>query len=339
MAIIYLRASGSLGEPWETLLQVLGNITPVIEAVPPDAVLADVSGSVKYFNRDAVEIAKLVRVRTLALHGIDCSVGVASNPLLARMAGSLGPPGAVRHIPDTPQAVTEFLSPKPVTALYGVGPKTARTLCKYGLDSIGKVAGTSEVTLQRILGAKLGRLVHERARGIDRMRVAPYAPSKSASAEWRFGRHEIDGSVRSGALLELAVDIGRRLRTGAQVARALTLTVRYADRSTTTRTRALSEPTAHTPILAGTAQALHDALGLQRARVIAVSLRAEDLMTDRLSSQQLTFDRRTESSRRLEPVLDRIAARWPGSVGPATLARSRQLEAQSVSTGRAERSP
>ncbi|PBC69944.1 impB/mucB/samB family protein [Streptomyces sp. TLI_235] len=114
--------------------------------------------------------------------------------------------------------------------------------------------------------------------------------------------------------------LGGQLRADGQVARALTLTVHYADRSTTTRTRALPEPTAHTPVLAGTAQALHDALGLQRARVTALSLRAEDLTTARLSGQQLTFDRQTESARRLEPVLDRIAARWPGSVGPATLA-------------------
>ncbi|MEV4506754.1 DNA polymerase Y family protein [Streptomyces klenkii] len=304
------------------LLRVLGDITPVVEPLPPNAALADVSGSVRYFGCDTVEIARLVRVRTLALYDLDCAVGVASNPMLARMAAHHGLPGAVCCIPETPQAVTGFLNPKPVAALYGVGPKTARTLCKYGLDNIGKVAGTSEATLQRILGAKMGRLVHERARGVDRTRVVPHVPPKSTSAEWRFDRHEVDGSVRRGALLGLAVDIGRQLRTDGQVTRALTLTVHYADRSTTTRTRVLPEPTAHTPVLAGTAQALHDALGLQRARVTALSLRAEDLTTVRLSSQQLTFDRQTESARRLEPVLDRIAARWPGSVGPATLVRS-----------------
>lgn len=322
MAIIYVQAPGLPRETWETLLQVLGDITPVVEAVPPDAALADVSGSVRYFDCDAVEIARLVRVRMLALYGLDCAVGVAPNPMLARMAGQHGPPGAVRCITDTPQGISGFLNPKPVATLHGVGPKTARVLCEYGLDSIGKVAGISEATLQRILGAKMGRLVHERARGIDRRRVVPQAPPKSTSAELRFDRHEVDGSVRRGALLGLAVDIGRQLRTDGQVARALTLTVHYADRSTTTRTRMLPEPTAHTPVLAGTAQALHDALGLQRARVTALSLRAEDLTTDRLSGQQLTFDRQTESARRLEPVLDRIAARWPGSVGPATLVRS-----------------
>lgn len=325
MAVLYVQARGEPGEPgesWEMIRRVLGDITPVVQALPPDAALADVGGSVRYFGLGPVEIARLVRLRTVALYGLDCSVGVAANPLLARMAGQQAPPGAVRHVPDTPRDVKGFLGPKPVIALYGVGPKTARTLCAYGLDSVGKVAATSEAVLQRILGAKAGRLVHERSHGIDRTRVVPHAPPKSAGAEWRFDRHEVDESVRRGALLELAVGIGRRLRQDDQVAGALTLTVRYADRSTTTRTRALPEPTAHTPVLAGTAQALHDALGLQRARVTGLSLRAEELRDAQSSSRQLTFDRRTESARRLEPVLDRIAARWPGAVGPATLVRS-----------------
>ncbi|HEY8979511.1 MAG TPA: hypothetical protein VIU15_08015 [Streptomyces sp.] len=321
MSVVYVQAPGPHPETWEALLQVLGDITPVVEAVPPDAALADVSGSVRYFDRDAVEIARLVRVRMLALHGLDCAVGVAPNPMLARMAGQYGPPGAVRCVTDTPQGISGFLNPKPVSALHGVGPKTARTLCEYGLDSIGKVTQTPEATLQRILGAKMGRLVHERAQGIDRTRVIPQAPPKSTDAERRFDRDETDGSARRAALLGLAVDIGRRLRTDGQVTRALTLTVHYADRTTTTRTRALPEPTAHTPALASTARALHDALGLQRARVTALSLRAEDLTPARLSSHQLTFDRRTETARRLEPVLDRITARWPGTVGPAALAR------------------
>ncbi|MET7641608.1 hypothetical protein [Streptomyces sp. NPDC005438] len=320
--VLHVQAAGPPGETGEAFLRVLEDITPVVEVLSFDAALADVGGSVRYFGCDAVELARMLRVRALALYDLDCTVGVASNPLLARMAGRHGPPGGVRHVPDTPGAVTGFLNPKPVADLHGVGPRTAHTLCEYGLDRIGKVAETSEATLRRILGARTGRLVHERARGIDPTRVAPHTPPRAASAERRFDRHELDGSARRRALLELAVDIGRRLRTEAQVARALTLTVRYADRSTTTRTRTLPEPTAHTPVLAGTAHALHDALGLQRARVTALSLRAEDLRTARLSSQQLTFDRRTESARRLEPVLDRIAARWPGTVGPATLARS-----------------
>ncbi|KOX27729.1 hypothetical protein ADL06_14080, partial [Streptomyces sp. NRRL F-6491] len=73
-----------------------------------------------------------------------------------------------------------------------------------------------------------------------------------------------------------------------RAARALTLTVRYADRSTTTRTRRLPEPTAHGPALTDAAYALHAALGLQRARVRSVALRVEDLCRAELATRQLT---------------------------------------------------
>ncbi|MFI5755926.1 DNA polymerase thumb domain-containing protein [Streptomyces sp. NPDC051569] len=319
MRVLYVHSADRAGETWETLLRLLGDVTPVVEALPPDAVLADVGRSTRYFRRDAVEIAKLIRVRALALHGLECTIGVAANPLLARMAAADGTPGAVRFVADDPREVASFLESKRVAALPGVGPRTARTLSGYGLDSVGKVADAPAAVLQRILGAKKGRLIHERARGIDRESVVPNSPARSAGADHRFSRYELDGTERRRVLLGLSADIGWRLRDEEQVARALTLTVRYADGSTTTRTRALPEPTAHTPVLAALAYALHDALGLQRARVSALALRAEDLTAAESIGYQLTFDPQADKARLLEPVVDRIAARWPGVVGPAAV--------------------
>lgn len=306
-------------EPWRILAELLEDVTPVVEARPPDAVLADVRGSTRYFGRDAVELARMVRVRALARYGLECTVGVAASPMLARMAAQDGAPGAVRWVGDDPAEVSAFLRARPVAALEGVGPATARTLCAYGLDSVGRVAEVEEAVLLRILGTRKGHLLHERARGVDRRPVVPNAPTRSLSADHRFDRHELDAEVRRRALLGLCGDLGRRLRTAEQVARALTLTVRYADRSVTTRTRALPEPTAHTPALADLTHALHDALGLQRARVCALSLRAEDLTAAALSHRQLSFGDRAENARRLESVVDRITARWPGAAGPAAL--------------------
>jgi DNA polymerase-4 len=322
LRVLFVQATGRQAPGGlETLLGLLADITPVVEALPPDAALADVGGSVRYFHRDAVEIGHLVRVRALAWHGLDCTVGVAASPLLARMAAHGGLPGTVRVVRDDPAEVAAFLNPRPVAALPGVGPSTARTLGDYGLDTIGRIAATPVPTLQRILGVRMGRTLHQHAHGVDPTPVVPKAPARSATADYRFDPHELDDEQRRRALLALAVDLGLRLRSDGQVGRALTLTVSYADRSSTTRTRAFPEPTAHAPVLSGTAYALHDALGLQRARVTALSLRVEDLTAAELSSHQLTFDRQATNARRVESVVDRIAAKWPGSVGPAALAR------------------
>lgn len=319
------RAEGSTEERAEEsrpefaeLLGLLADFTPVVQALPPDAALADVRGALRYFDRDAPGLARLIRLRALALYGTDCTVGVAVNPLLARMAAQAGPPGTVRVV--RPEETAAFLTRRPVAALHGIGPATARTLCAYGLDSVGRVADAAPATLQRVLGAKTGRRIHERARGIDPAPVVPSAPARSVSSEYRFDRDELDSGLRRRALLTLADELGFRMRTDGQVARALSLTVRYADRSTTARTRTLAEPSAHTPALTATAYALHDALGLQRARVRAVSLRAEELTPAELATRQLSLDPREEKALRAEAAADRARLRFGASAAhPAAL--------------------
>lgn len=296
------------GPEFRELLGLLADVTPVVQALPPDAALADVGGALRYFDRDAPGLARLVRLRALALYGVDCTVGVGASPLLARMAAHAGPAGSVRAV--RPEETAAFLAHRPVAALHGVGPATARTLCSYGLDTVGRLAAAPPATLQRILGAKTGRLLHERARGVDPTPVVPDEPARSESAEFRFERDELDEDARRRALLTLADELGFRMRTGRQAARALTLTVRYADRSVTTRTRRLPEPTAHTPELTAVAYALHDALGLQRARVRAVALRAEELLPVELAARQLSLDPRAEKARRAEAAADRARRRF-----------------------------
>ncbi|WP_079127471.1 DNA polymerase Y family protein [Streptomyces sp. TP-A0874] len=308
--------AGGLGaETYSGLLALLAELTPVVEALPPDAALADVRGAVRYFGRDATGIGALLRVRALAHYGVDCSIGVGPNPLLARMAGAAPhrpnqPAGAIRTVPDDPEAVAAFLAGQPAEALYGVGPATARALSAYGLDSADRIAAAPPATLQRILGPAAGRRVHERARGIDPTPVTPNAPARSTAAEHRFDHDELDPDHRRRALLTLAHRIGARLRAEGQVTRALTLTVRYADRSTTTRSRVLAEPTAHTPVLTVAAYTLHAALGLQRARVRALSLRAEELTDAERAVHQLSFDPADDKSRRIEAAADRARARF-----------------------------
>ncbi|WP_242425923.1 hypothetical protein [Streptomyces sp. Root63] len=100
---------------------------------------------------------------------------------------------------------------------------------------------------------------------------------------------------------------------------ALTLTVTYADRTQTTRSRTLTEATAHTPALAATARELLTSLGLQRARVRTLALRAERLRPAEHTVHQLTFDDRDQKLRRLEAALDRTAIRYgPGITGAAS---------------------
>ncbi|GGZ85796.1 hypothetical protein GCM10010371_52150 [Streptomyces subrutilus] len=325
-AVMCLRLRSAGGEPlgaeaYAGVLALLDSFTPAVQALPPDAALADVRGALRHFGCDAVRLAALVRVRALALYGVDAAVGVAGNPMLARTAARQARPGQTLVVPGDPAAAGAFLAARPVTELDGVGPKAARTLCSYGLDSVGRVAAAPPAALRRILGARLGREVHERARGIDRTAVQPGAAARAIAAERPFDRDELDPVRHRRALLSLTQELGARLRGRepgqGQVCRTLSLSVRCADRTTLTRTRTLAEPTAHSDALTATAYALYTGLGLQRARVRALSLRAEDLSPAERAVRQLSFDPQDEKARRLEAVTDRVRARF----GPHAIAR------------------
>ncbi|RPE45072.1 nucleotidyltransferase/DNA polymerase involved in DNA repair [Streptomyces sp. Ag109_O5-1] len=303
------------------LLGLLEEFTPVVEALPPDGALADLRGAERYFGRSAVELASVIRVRALALHGVDCVIGAGPGPTLARVALGAARPGVTCEIPADPEGIAEFLADRPVTALPGVGTATARTLCAYGLDTLGLVAAAPLSTLQRLIGAKAGRELREKANGVDRGRVVPNAVSRSLATERPFERDELDPDRHRRALLSAAEELGARLRALEKVCGTLTLSVRYADRSSTTRSRTLKEPTAHSSALARTAYGMYDALGLQRARVRALVLRAEGLTPAEQASHQLTFDPVDEKVRRIEEVADRARAKFgPRAVMPGTLA-------------------
>ncbi|MFJ7020872.1 DNA polymerase thumb domain-containing protein [Streptomyces sp. NPDC101117] len=303
------------------LLGLLEDFTPVVQALPPDLALADLRGAERYFGRDAVELASVIRVRALAHHGVDCAIGAGPGPMLARVALRDARPGVTGVAPRDPDALAEFLAERPVAALPGVGPATARTLGAYGLDTLGRVAAAPLSTLQRLIGARAGRELREKASGIDRGRVVPDAVSRSLATERPFPRDELDPGHHRRALLSAAEELGARLRALDKVCRTLTLTVRYADRSSTTRSRTLGEPTAHSAALTRTAYGLYEALGLQRARVRAVALRAEGLDPAERAPYQLTFDPVDEKARRVEEVADRVRAKFGArAVVPGTLA-------------------
>ncbi|MFF4358213.1 hypothetical protein [Streptomyces sp. NPDC001604] len=303
------------------LLGLLEEFTPVVQALPPDAALADLRGAERYFGRSAIELAAVIRVRALALYGVDCAIGAGPGPMLARVALGAAGPGLTCEAPGDPEGIAEFLADRPVTALPGVGTATARTLDEYGLDTLGRVAAAPLSTLQRLIGARAARELREKANGVDRGRVVPNAVSRSLAAERPFTRDELSPDRHRRALLSAAEELGARLRALDKVCGTLTLTARYADRTATTRTRTLKEPTAHSAALTRTAYDMYESLGLQRARVRALALRAESLGPAEQASYQLTFDPVDEKARRIEEVADRVRAKFgPGALRPGALA-------------------
>ncbi|MEV7645412.1 helix-hairpin-helix domain-containing protein [Streptomyces rubiginosohelvolus] len=317
---IHFHPAERTDELYGQLLAVIDGISSRVEPLPADwSAYVDLTGALTYWGRDVEGLVAVLRLRLLALHGVQCSAGAGPTRSIAAMAADVTPPGAATVVRDNPYEIAAFLRTKPASALPGIGPKTAKTLARYGITSVGDIADTQLPTLQRILGTTAARLAHDRARGIDERPVVPGAAPRTVSAVQRFEHDELDTGRHHRAVLGLVQELGRRMRTSGEITQALTLTVTYADRTHTTRSRTLTEPTAHTPALAVTARTLLAGLGLQRARVRSFTLRAERLLPAEDTVHQLTLDHRDEKLRRLETALDKAATRYgPGAAGAAS---------------------
>ncbi|MFF0549664.1 hypothetical protein ACFYUL_11950 [Streptomyces sp. NPDC004311] len=304
---------------YEQLLALAQDITPSVQAIPPDAGHLDITGALRYWQRGPADLAGLLRLRALALHGVETTCAVAPNRMLATMAAAVTPPGTTTLIEQ--RDVEQWLRPRPVAALYGVGPATAGKLRTYGLHTVGDLADAPLPTLVRMLGAAAGRALHAHAHGQDSRTVQTQPLTKSFGADRSYDHDVLDAAEHRKALLSLAEEVAAGLRDSRQVAGALALTVRYADRTSSTRSRTLTEATAHTRPLSTTAYELYEQLGLQRARVRAIGLRASNLRPASEATQQLTFDPVDERALAIEAVTDRARTRYgPGTLRPATLA-------------------
>ncbi|MER6079035.1 ImpB/MucB/SamB family protein [Streptomyces sp. NPDC001833] len=301
------------------VIELMSGITPHVQTVPPNAVQLDLTSALRYFDLSPYDMVQTAMIRLKLFYGIDSSAGLAGNRMLAAMAADASAPGDTTWVPV--ERAAEWLYPRPVTALPGIGRATASTLSRYGLHTIGQITDLPAATLQRLLGVGQARLLAERARGHDPRPVVPAEPATHLSADLVLDQDCLDPAQQHRAVLGLAEQVGLRLRGESQVAGRLTLTVRYADRSSTSRTRTLPEPTNHSPALAVAGLGLLASLGLQRARVRAFSIRADNLLSADSVYRQLSLDPDDARIRAAEAAADRARRRFgPGAVRPAALA-------------------
>ena len=124
------------------------------------------SGSLRYFDRDPADLARMIRARALALYGLPVRIGVAGNWSIAAMASREPGLHGVLAVGSSSEEVADFLHPRPVGELYGIGKTQADTLTKFGVHTIGLLANLPEATVQRVLGGRPGRLLRERAHAL-----------------------------------------------------------------------------------------------------------------------------------------------------------------------------
>ena len=185
-----------------------------------------------------------LRARVLAETGISVSLGIATSPLVAKMASEAAKKRADHLCIVTPGAEAEFLSPLPVRALVGVGPKAEAQLRAAGIETIGGLAGRSRDALVTLFGRAYGRYLSDASRGVDHRTLSAERVAKSISAEHTFPHDTTDRGVLRERLRSQAEEVSARLAQEGLRAEEVAIKLRYANWQTLTRQTKLRVATA-----------------------------------------------------------------------------------------------
>ena len=187
---------------------------------------------------------------------LTCSVGVAPNKLVAKIASELRKPDGLVVV--RPEGVTALLDPLPLRRLFGLGPKTAPRVEALGIRTLGELRHARTEVLRPVFGRYAER-VRERAAGIDDRPVVPDLDEVQISTEETFDTDIEDHAQLRSELVQLADRSGARLRERGLATSCVTIKIRRADFATYTRQRYIAPPTQETRVISRVAVELLDA--------------------------------------------------------------------------------
>ena len=242
--IVIHHRHGLYGEYSNKVMDILRSYTPLFQQVSIDEAFLDVSDLPKPAGVIAQEIQERVDHE---LH-LPCSLGVATNKLVAKVANDFGKsqvksgqaPRQITIVPPGEEAA--FLAPLDIQSLWGIGPKTSQKLHGQGIHTIGQLAALSVAELEAYFGNNALEM-HARALGIDPSPVHSEREVKSVSNEVTFTKDTTDSEVLRQTLRALADKVGYRLRQAGLAGSVVQIKLRYSDFETLTRQTALPQPT------------------------------------------------------------------------------------------------
>jgi DNA polymerase-4 len=216
------------------IIQIFQDYTPLVEVFSIDEAFLDITGSLQIFG-SAQRIAYLIKSRIKARLGLTCSVGVAPNKLLAKLASDMQKPDGLTFIP--PAAIGATLEDLPIGELCGIGRSTENRLNSLGIYTCGQLGRFSAAILKRRFGI-VGERLKLMGQGVDASAVIPAAQEaevKTVGHSMTLKQDIDDRPSIARFLLQLAEMVGRRARRYGVLGKTVTLTLRYADFTTFSR--------------------------------------------------------------------------------------------------------
>jgi DNA polymerase-4 len=320
-------------------LRIAGSYTPLVEAVSIDECFLDITGSGQF--GEPLAIAETIRRRIREELGLTCSIGVAPNKLLAKMASDMRKPDAVTVLRR--RDVPRLLWDKPCQTLYGIGRKTAEKLKRLNIHKIGELAAADERMLVERFGV-YGSWMKRAAHGLDDAPVTPVrGKAKSIGHTTTLPADLTAREEYRRVLLNLADQTTRRLRKQGLLCSTVQITIRDPDMRTITRAAALDAPTERMEDVHREACRLMDRhwKAGQPVRLLGITLQGLTLKKDTPVQLDL-FDYEAEPRKeRLVTVMDRLRNKYGEQIlltagmltdDPSALIRNTKVRGTSLQT-------
>lgn len=294
---------------------IFREITPLVEPLSLDEAFLDVSGALRRLRSTPAGVGAEIRRRVLAEQGLVCSVGVGPTKFVAKLASGLAKPDGMLVVPRG--EITAFLHPLPVSALWGVGKRTAEKLFDVGLERVADVAAAPLPRLRRMLGTAMAEHLHALSLGHDDRAVVPGTAEKSIGAEETFEVDHFDRDLLRRELLRLSERTAATLRERGLRGRTVAIKVRFADFTTISRSKTLPVATDVTQeIFRTAAQLLAEQTPPGAVRLIGV--RVEQLGSG--GAEQLLIDAPAQGWREADQAADKARTRFgAAAIRPAAL--------------------
>jgi DNA polymerase-4 len=223
----------------QAVWSAVGDVVPRVERTGLDEGYLDLATVLTSFS-GARRLAEAVQVAVRGATSLSCSLGVSTAKVVCKVASDRRKPGGITVVPPGREA--RFLAPLPTRVLPGVGPRAEARLAAVGIATIGELAALSDGSLRAILPGQVGRLLRDRARGLDPRDLELDAERVSISTEETFERDLVDRAALHAELRRMAVEVATYLRRDGLSARTVTTKLRYADFSLRSRSTTLQAP-------------------------------------------------------------------------------------------------
>ncbi len=238
--VVFVRPRHALYKQYsQAVWGAIREVVPRVEQVGIDEGYLDVGSVVPTFT-DARAVAEAVQTSVRAATSLSCSLGVSTSKVVCKVASDRRKPGGITVVPPGTEA--RFLAPFTVRVLPGVGPKAEVRLATAGVKTVGALAALSDAELRAILPGTVGRLLRDRALGIDPRDLEPVTERVSISVEETFERDISDRALLHAEIRRLAEELSDRMHRSGVSGRTVTAKLRYADFSIRSRSATLPAP-------------------------------------------------------------------------------------------------